>query len=103
MIDWLDLGLPLGAGVVLGAVFFGGLWWTVRRAVSSRWVVPWFFASMLLRTVLVVAGLYWACGGDWRRWLAGLLGFTLARLVVTRLTRAPEPVGSPAPEVGHAP
>ncbi|MBS0476610.1 MAG: ATP synthase subunit I [Proteobacteria bacterium] len=81
--------LTLLVGVVLGVVFFGGLWWTVRRAVSARRVALWFFGSLLLRTVIVLAGFYLACGADWQRWLAALLGFTVARLVVARLTRPP--------------
>lgn len=79
--------VPLLVGVALGAVFFGGLWWTVQRAVLARWVALWFFASLLLRTAIVLAGFYLACGDDWQRWLAGLLGFVIARVVVTWLTR----------------
>jgi hypothetical protein len=30
------LVLSGGAGVLLGALFFGGLWWTVRRGLSSK-------------------------------------------------------------------
>ena len=83
----LLMSLPLG--VALGAIFFGGLWWTVQRAVAARWVALWFFASLLLRTSIVLGGFYLACGDDWQRWLAALLGFVVARLVVTRLTRPP--------------
>jgi F1F0 ATPase subunit 2 len=84
-----DPGLifPLLLGIVLGMIFFGGLWWTVQRAVSARWVALWFSASLLLRTGIVLGGFYLACGDDWRRWLAALLGFVAARLLVTRLTR----------------
>jgi F1F0 ATPase subunit 2 len=78
--------VSLLVGVVLGAVFFGGLWWTVQRAVSARWVALWFFASLLLRTVILLGGFYLACSDDWQRWLAALLGFVVARLVITRLT-----------------
>ena len=83
----LRLLVPLLVGMVLGAIFFGGLWWTVQRAVSARWVALWFFASLLLRTGIVLGGFYLACGDDWQRWLAALLGFVMARIVVTRLTR----------------
>ena len=79
--------VPLLAGVALGVIFFGGLWWTVRRAISARWVALWFFASLVLRTLIVLGGFYLACGDDWRRWLAALLGFSVARLIITRLTR----------------
>jgi len=83
------LVVPLLVGVLLGTVFFGGLWWTVQRAVSARWVALWFFASLLLRTGIVLGGFYLSCGDDWQRWLAALLGFVVARMVVTRLTRPP--------------
>ena len=87
MMNELNLMAPLLAGLGLGVVFFGGLWWTVRRAMRSQWVGLWFFASLLLRSALVVVGLYLACGDTWQRWLAALLGFIAARLLITRLSR----------------
>ncbi|MGA8135415.1 MULTISPECIES: ATP synthase subunit I [Pseudomonas] len=83
----LSLLAPLLAGVVLGVVFFGGLWWTVRRAMASPWVGLWFFASLLVRTTIVLVGLYLACGDTWQRWLAALSGFVVARLLIMRLSR----------------
>jgi F1F0 ATPase subunit 2 len=103
MNEALGLAFALAAGAVLGAIFFGGLWWTVRRAVSSRWVALWFFASLLLRTGVVLLGFYLVCGSHWQRWLAAVLGFTAARLVVTRLTRSAEHPGPSVAEAGHAP
>ena len=32
MSEPLTLASSLAAGVLLGAMFFGGLWWTVKRA-----------------------------------------------------------------------
>lgn len=75
------------AGIVLGSIFFGGLWWTVRNAISSKHVALLFFGSMLLRTALVVLGFYFILGDDWQKLIAGLLGFVIARIVITRLTR----------------
>ena len=74
-------------GVLLGAVFFGGLWWTVQRAMSSDRVALWLFGSLFLRTAIVLGGFYLACGDDWQRWLGALIGFGLARVVVTRIIR----------------
>jgi len=37
MNETLILVLALVIGVLLGAIFFGGLWWTVRKVVSSKW------------------------------------------------------------------
>ena len=36
MNEWLTLALAWMAGLLLGAIFFGGLWWTVRLGVASR-------------------------------------------------------------------
>lgn len=96
-----ELGLlsALLIGVLLGAVFFGGLWWTVQRAMSSDRVALWFFGSLFLRTVIVLTGFYLACGDDWQRWLAAVLGFGVARMAVTRTTRT----NTVKPEGRHAP
>lgn len=85
----LILSLAWVAGVGLGAIFFGGLWWTVRLGVSSQRPALWFIASSLLRTGIALAGFYFVSGGDWERLLLCLLGFFMARLVVTWLTRPP--------------
>ena len=90
--------VPLLVGVVLGVMFFGGLWWTVQRAVASQRVAQWFFASLVLRTGIALGGFYLVCGDNWQRWLAALLGFVVARFLVARLIR---PSGD-IPEGDHA-
>jgi F1F0 ATPase subunit 2 len=91
------------AGMLLGAMFFGGLWWTVRKGVSSTRPGLWFFGSLLLRTTLTLAGFYVVSDGHWERMLVCLFGFTFARLIVTRLTRSAEKPTRLAQEAGHAP
>jgi F1F0 ATPase subunit 2 len=98
------LMLAGSAGVLLGAVFFGGLWWTVRKGVTSRHPALWFLGSMLVRTAIVSGGFYVVSGGHWQRLVACLLGFVIARLLVTRLARPrPEPHHPTAKEARHAP
>ena len=87
MSDTLALVRALAAGGVLGAIFFGGLWWTVRTAVASQQPGLWFVSSLLLRTGIALAGFYVISGGHWERLLLSLLGFVTARLAVTWLTR----------------
>jgi F1F0 ATPase subunit 2 len=104
MNETLTLTLAGLAGAALGAVFFGGLWWTVRRGVSSLYPALWFFGSGLLRTGIVVAGFYLVGGGQWRRLVSALAGFLVARLVVLWLTRpAREDQKQPVQEARHAP
>jgi F1F0 ATPase subunit 2 len=100
----LSLASALVMGVLLGAMFYGGLWWTVRRGISSKRVALWFFGSLLLRMGVALAGFYLVAGGHWQRLLLCLLGFAMARLAVTRLTRPPGKNQPPqALESSHAP
>lgn len=101
--DVVPLVLAAAAGLVLGATFFGGLYWTVRHGVSSRSPALWFFGSLVVRMSVALAGFYVVSDGHWQRLVACLLGFVLARLVVTWLTRPPGQETSPAPDVHHAP
>ena len=104
MNEALRLMLALVAGVLLGAMFFGGLWWTVQKGVSSKWSALWFSGSLLLRTSIALAGFYFIARGQWEKLPACLLGFVMARLIVTWLTRASgENQTRPAQEVSHAP
>ena len=110
MNEKLDLVLACMAGGALGAIFFGGLWWTVRKGLTSSSPVLWVFASFLLRTGIALVGFYVVSGGDWQRLLACLAGFVMARMVVTRLTRLPEESQKdqkgqtpPTPKASHAP
>ena len=102
MNEILGLAPAMAAGLLLGSMFFGGLYWTVRKGVSSMHPARWFFGSLLLRTGMTLAGFYLVSDGHWERLLVCLLGFTVARLTVTRLTRLTEKPPTLTQEAGHA-
>jgi len=87
MNEFLILLLSGVAGGLLGGLFFGGLWWTVNKGLSSQWPALWFLGSLLVRLGITLGGFYFVSGGHWERMLACLLGFLLARHVVFRITR----------------
>jgi F1F0 ATPase subunit 2 len=104
MNEFLILAAALAAGLFLGAIFFGGLWWTVRKAVSSKRPAFWFLGSLLLRMSLVLIGFYFVGRGNWQRLVTCLLGFIIARFCVMRLTRTPvEHSHFTVKEAPHAP
>lgn len=104
MTDRLALSLACMAGGLLGAAFVGGLWWTVRRAVSSEHPALWFSASLVFRLGVTSAGFYFASAGHWERLLWCLLGFTAGSVLVTRLTRVVDEGRSRSgKEAAHAP
>ncbi len=79
----LIFSIPLLVGFVLGVFFYAGLWWTTRRVMIDAWSPLWFIASFLLRTVVVITGFYLVATPDWQNMLMCLLGFLIARLVVS--------------------
>ena len=87
-------------GILLGVVFYGGLWLTVRHAMATRRPALWVSASMLLRMGAALAGLYVAGRGDLERLLVCLVGFLMARAVVSWSTRLRSAAPRPLPE-GH--
>ncbi len=92
MNDPFGLLLALLAGVILGAVYFGGLWWTIKKGLASPRPALWFMGSMLLRTALALLGFYLIGHDHWERLLACVLGFIIMRVVVTQFTRGVSPV-----------
>ena len=87
MSEALYVVLAAGAGVLLGAFFFGGLWWTIKTGVSFTHPALLFIASMIIRISVVLAGFYFVACCRWERFLGCLVGFIIARIIVMRLTK----------------
>jgi F1F0 ATPase subunit 2 len=84
MEEYVMLLLSLLFGGILGLVFFGGLWFTINKAVASKHPEIWFFISMLLRVFIVVVGFYFVSAGHFERLLICLAGFIISRMIITR-------------------
>lgn len=95
MSEAIVLTSSLIVGLLLGMLFFSGLWWTIRLATGSRQPAIWFMGSMMLRTCIALAGFYWVALGHWQRLIACVVGFFVGRLIVTWFTRS-------SPEASHA-
>jgi F1F0 ATPase subunit 2 len=91
-------------GALLGALFYGGLWLTVCRGLSSGRPALWFLGSLLLRTGLTLAGFYLVSRAHGERLPPCALGFLVASVTVTVWARAPKRrPGRPAREAVDAP
>ena len=87
MIEMVPMTVALLAGVPIGVVFFGGLWWTVQKAMSSKQPGLLFAGSLMLRTVLTLAAFYLIETGSWQRLVMCLTGFMFGRILVKRLSQ----------------
>lgn len=85
----LKMITPLVVGVLLGGIFFGGLWWTVKKGLLSKQPALWFISSLAFRTGIVLFGFYFIMRDHWERLLVCLIGFVVARFIVMRLTGIP--------------
>ena len=83
--ELIRLALSLGAGVVLGIFYFGGLWLTVRKLPGARQPVLLSLSSFFVRLAVVLAGFYLVMSGRWERVLLCLLGFLCVRFAAVRL------------------
>lgn len=74
--------VPAVTGLALGGLFYGGLWLTVARLLTSRDPSGFAVTSFFVRTAIVIAGFIWATAGQWQNAVACLVGFELARLLI---------------------
>ncbi|SER57243.1 F1/F0 ATPase, subunit 2 [Nitrosomonas sp. Nm51] len=88
MDDPLILIWMFTGGMILGAVYFSALWFTVRYIQNGRYPAFWLIASLILRmTVLLVAFYLILHYGHWGHLLAVLAGFVTLRILSVRSMR----------------
>lgn len=72
------------AGTLLGCGFFYSLWFSVRKGLQSSSPIIWFVGGVLLRMGITVGVFYWISNNDIWRLTVCLIGFIVARLVITK-------------------
>ena len=99
MSDIIKFTASLLAGVCLGTVYFGGLWYTLRQLMRARSPAVLLISSYFLRGAVVFAGLMLVGrAGDWEALLICLGGLLAVRLVMVRRWG----VRQPAVPIGQA-
>jgi F1F0 ATPase subunit 2 len=87
-VSGLGIGIhALLVGLLSGAIFFGGLWWTVRAGIVARNPALWFPISLVLRAGLIVVGFYYVAAGGWQALLLCAAGILIARAAIFRSIR----------------
>jgi len=100
MSESLPVVLAFVAGILLGTFFYAGLWWTIQKGVSSKQPALLFTGSLAVRTLIALAGFYFVSRGNWHRLLGCLVGFVIARILVTWFTRIHTEKRTPVTEGG---
>ncbi len=79
------VGVP--AGLALGGLYFGGLWWSVARLKKVERKKLFLFLSWVSRSVLLCAGLYGLAVYDAQALLSGAAGLLAARFAIVRFVK----------------
>ena len=74
-------------GAVLGILFFGGLWFTVKKSVIAKRPALLILISFFVRIAITVIGFYVLGGDNWQNILLCLFGFIAARFAVLYVTK----------------
>jgi F1F0 ATPase subunit 2 len=80
----LQIFISLVAGAAAGMVYFGGLWWTVRRLPDAGHPTILMLFSFLIRISIALGVFYLAGDGQWPRILSALIGLLLVRHFLIR-------------------
>ena len=86
--ETINMVLAFVSGLALGTVFFGGLWITVKKAVTAKIPALWIFGSFFFRISITMAGFYFVSSGNWKKLVVCVAGFIVARLLVIHFTKS---------------
>jgi F1F0 ATPase subunit 2 len=79
--DLQKIGFCLAVGLGIGYFHFGGLWLTLKRFAGTRHYGLVFVASFLFRSLVTLAGVYFAGNGEWIGMTACLAGIWIMRKI----------------------
>ncbi|QIZ72804.1 ATP synthase subunit I [Oxynema aestuarii] len=88
--DYSPLLTAIFGGFALGLFYFGSLWVTVRQLPTTQWPIQLIIGSLIGRLTIALLGFYLIIDGQWQRALLGLLGFILARFILTKSLKLPK-------------
>lgn len=75
------------SGIILGLVFFGGLYYTTQKLPSAKMPGLIMIASISLRMIILIGGLYFIYSGDLIRLLIGIVGVFISKYIVIRFVK----------------
>lgn len=87
MIDILTYFGVFVGGMILGLVFFGGLWWTIQKGMRSRMPALWFGLSLFVRIGITLGGFYLLTRGHLLNFAFCLPGFFVMKMLIVHFTR----------------
>ena len=82
--DWIFLLISIGSGIILSLIYFGGLWFTIKRMVQQNWPAWTVFASFVARISLVLLVFYALVIQHWLYLIIALSAFVIVRQILIK-------------------
>ena len=74
-------------GVILGVIFFGGLYWTVQKLTKVKHPSVLMTCSLLFRMAVLLSVLFYVSKSGYKGILYALLGMFLVRVIMTLIIK----------------
>ncbi len=68
-------------GIILGLIFFGGLYYTTKKLSIVKRPALFVIASIVLRMAILIGGLYFIFSGDIIRLLIAIVGVFISKYI----------------------
>ncbi len=88
MNETIEIIIIFICGIVLGVIFFGGLWLTVKKGITSKMPGILFVVSFFIRTAITLLGFYFLGANNPKNMAACLIGFVVARFAIKYYTKS---------------
>lgn len=69
-------------GILVGSLFFGGLYLTVKKLTSLKYPALFMMLSLIVRLVILAGGIYLIMDGGIKNVLSAMAGIILVRFVM---------------------
>lgn len=89
----LDIGRvawALGAGILLGVLYFYALWWTSRNVANVKRAGLFFVGSFFIRMAVLIGGMYYVTRGRPIDTFVCVIGVMIGRRLVVNRTNIQE-------------
>ncbi len=86
----IQLSVVFLAGTVLGLIYFGGLWLTLRRIHKIRYPGLLLLISFVTRIATVMLAFYFVMAGEWENIVMCLAGFLVMRHFMIHIIQSVE-------------
>ena len=85
MNELIAILISISSGIILGMVYFGGLWLTLQRVRTTKQPALLTLASFMGRSALCILGFYLISGIGLRGLALCLAGFVLVKIALIRM------------------